>query len=273
MSAATQSSFYWPMRLAPQPQSSGLFAVYAWCREVDDIVDGPGQPEDKAEKLLLWRKFFSDPHHATAMAPDEALLAATVSAAMAAHRLDPAVFMKIIDGFEMDLTGEMRAPSAAMLADYSACVAGAPGRLCLAIMGWRGPEADAFAHALGEAVQYTNILRDVDEDAAMGRMYVPREALDAAGIVAAEPSIVIADKRFANAWLALALMAEAKFHHADALLPPDRRAGIRPVLAMMAVYRALWRRLRRRGWRPGQARVSVPKWQASLLALRAAWLA
>jgi phytoene synthase len=273
MSIAERSSFYWPMRLAPEHQRAGLFAIYAWCRAVDNIVDGPGPLDGKAEQLLRWREFFSDPHHATTMDTDAALLAATVSAAMAAHRLDPALFMKIIDGFEMDLAGEMRAPPALLLMEYAASVAAAPGRLCLAVMGWQDTHADAFAQALGEAVQYTNILRDVEEDAVMGRMYVPREALDSAGIAAAEPAIVIADRKFTNAWLALALMAEAKFHHAETLLPRDRRRSVRPALAMMAVYRTLWRRLRNRGWRPGAPRVSIPRWQVALVALTAAWRA
>jgi phytoene synthase len=269
----SQSSFYWPIRLATDPQRAALFAVYEWCRAVDDIVDGAMPAAEKAAHLLRWREFFTDPRHPATMDGDAALLAATVSAAMAAHRLEPTLFMKIIDGFEMDLADEMRAPPAAVLAEYAACVAGAPGQLCLAVLGWRGADAQAFAQALGEAVQYTNILRDVAEDAEMGRMYVPREALDAAGIAAADPAIVLADGRFANAWLALALMAEAKFHHAETLLPKERRRGIRPALGMMAVYRSLWRRLRRRGWTADRRRVALPKWQASLVALHAMWRA
>ncbi|MBL8630066.1 MAG: squalene/phytoene synthase family protein, partial [Rhodospirillaceae bacterium] len=254
---STQSSFYWPMRLVQEPQRSALFAIYAWCRHMDDIIDGPKSPETKAATLALWRDYFIGEQVAV-MDPDSTLVAATLAAAIAAHKLKAGLFLRVLDGMEMDLAGEMRGPSLAELENYAHAVASAPGELCLHVLGWKGSEATQFANVLGEAVQYTNILRDVEEDAAQQRLYIPREALDAAKIDAEDPNIVLADARFRDAWLALALMAEAKFHQADALMPGAAiRAKIAPALAMMEIYRALWRKLRRRGWRPGQTKVAI----------------
>jgi phytoene/squalene synthetase len=270
--SAQGSSFYWPMRLAPEPQRSGLFAIYAWCRHLDDIVDGDQPSDDKARSIALWRDYFLNERSVAEMSGDDLMVAMTLTAAIAAHDLPAEHFLAILNGLEMDLAGEMRAPPMAMLEAYSHAVASAPGELCLAVLGWRGAQAHQYAAVLGEAVQYTNILRDVDEDALQGRLYIPREALDAAGIDAQDPNIVVWDGRFANAWLALALMAEAKFHLADSLLPDAATCTkIRPALAMMGVYRTLWRKLRGRGWRPGVAKVKLPVWRAVVAALSAAW--
>jgi len=260
------------MRIAPEPQRSGLFAIYAWCRHMDDIVDGDLALDDKAASLALWRDYFLNERSAASMDGDSLMVAMTLSAATAAHDLSPVLFLRVIDAMEMDLAGDMRAPTLAELEHYAHGVASAPGELCLAVLGWRGEGAAEFSRALGEAVQYTNILRDVEEDAHQGRLYIPREALDSAGIDAQDPGIVLTDKRLNDAWLALALMAEAKFHLADALLPgAPIRKNIRAALAMMAVYRQLWRQLRKKGWTPGQPKMSISKWRAVFTAARVAW--
>ncbi len=267
-----RSSFYWAIRLAPEPQRSGLFAIYAWCRHVDDIVDGPQPVDDKASALALWRDYFLNERSATVMDGESMMIAMTLGAAMAVHDMPPTLFLRILDGMEMDLAGEMRAPTLAGLELYAHAVASAPGELCLNVLGWSGEQATYFSHVLGEAVQYTNILRDVEEDAAQGRLYIPLEALDAAGIHAQDPAIVLADKRFGNAWLALALMAEAKFHLAETLIPPPVLSRkISTALSMMSVYRLLWKRLRARGWQPGAPKVSLPVWRAMIAAVRVAW--
>jgi len=267
-----RSSFYWPMRIAPEPYRSGLFAIYAWCRHMDDIIDGPLPPEDKAAVLALWRGYFLNERSATTMDSESVMIAMTLSAAITAHDLPSGLFLRVINGMEMDLAGVMRAPSLAMLQAYAHAVASAPGELCLNVLGWRGKGAAEFSHALGEAVQYTNILRDMDEDATQGRLYLPREALDSAGIDAQDPKIVMADKRLGDAWLALALMAEENFYLSDSLLPDAQtRTKIRAALAMMAVYRGLWRTLRQKGWKPGAAKVTLPPWRVMLTAGRVAW--
>lgn len=266
-----QSSFYWPMRLTPEPQRSGLFAIYSWCRHLDDIIDGPSPSDVKATALSMWRDYFSSEFATMDLDPESTMVAVTLGAAMAAHHLSPHLFLRVLDGLEMDLAGEMRGPTLGELEVYAHAVASAPGELCLNVFGWRGPEATAFADTLGEAVQYTNILRDVEEDAGQDRLYIPREALDAARIDAEDPMIVLAHPRFDDAWLALALMAEAKFHQAESLIPSgDLRIKIRPALAMMEVYRALWKRLRKRGWQAHAPKVTLPKWRTALIAIRVA---
>jgi len=267
---SARSSFYWPMRFAPIDQRRGMFAIYAFCSLSDAIADGPEPAEQRARLLFEWRQHVASLFEGRApQAEGDAFAVCTALAdVIARFTLPRAPFDAILDGLEMDVAEEMRGPPHAVLSTYCTRVAGAVGQLCLAIMGWRGRDADDFAMALGTAVQLTNILRDVEEDASLGRLYIPREALDASGIAAADPDIVLRDPKFADAWLGTALLAETRFHLAESLLPAQRRKQARIALAMLAVYRALLLRLKRRGWRPGAKRLSVPRPTTLWIALR-----
>lgn len=261
--ASTGSSFYWPLRLVPVAEREAFATVYAWCKRVDDLADGP---EHGAETLFAWRTWLSG-HGGHRLAADDAFLAFRLERVIAEYRIDRAWLDALLDGMTMDLAGEMRAPTTEALLGYCQRVAGMPGRMCLAILGWRGPSVNAFADAAGIAVQLTNILRDVEEDGCRGRLYIPREALDSAAIDAADPAIVLRDARFGKAWLSIALLAEARFVHADTLLPSDMRRTVRPALAMLNIYRALLRELRRRGWRSHAPRLVLPRWRRIWIAL------
>lgn len=265
LSAAGESSFYWPLKLLDGARRHDLARVYAWCKHVDQLADAP---DASAAKVFGWRGWLGD-GDLERLPPSAHGLALGLRDAIERRNIEPAWLSLLLDGLVMDLAGDMRAPTMTMLTAYCHCVAAMPGRMCLAILGWRGHDAEAFADAAGIAVQLTNILRDIDEDARMGRLYIPREALDAAGIAAADPIIAVGDPRFAQAWLAIALLAEARFVHADVLLPAARRRQVWPALAMLGIYRALLRRLRARGWRSGAGRAQVPRWRRLAIAVAA----
>lgn len=254
--AAAESTFYWPLRLIDPSRRAAMMTVYAWCRHVDRLAD---LAADGATRLFAWRAWTAG--DSSRLDADERAMADAFSDVMARHGIDRRWPDELLDGLTMDLAGDMRAPTMETLSVYCRRVATIPGRMCLVILGWRGPDAEAFADAAGIAVQLTNILRDVDEDADLGRLYIPREALNSAGIAASDPRIAIADARFGQAWLALALLAEARFVHADTLLPAHRRKQVWPALAMLAIYRDLLRRLRRRGWKTPAPIVRVPRWR------------
>ena len=266
------STFYWPMRLLPGAKRRAMFAVYGFCRRVDDIVDEPGAPEVKRAALADWRRRVAALYAGVpARGQDHALLAA-IAEAVRRYRLPRAEFDAMIDGMQMDLDGPVRAPDLAALTLYCRRVAGSVGLLAVRVFAPREPRADAFALALAEALQLTNILRDLGEDARRGRLYLPREVLDEAGIDPdrLEPQEVLAHEALPRACEALADLAEARFATARAALAGLDRRALWPAVAMMLLYHRLLRRLRARGWEELEARPRLSGAERFAVALRCA---
>jgi phytoene synthase len=158
---------------------------------------------------------------------------------------------------EMDARGDIRAPDLATLDLYCARVASAVGHLSVHIFGDSGAAAHAVAESLGRALQLTNILRDLAEDAARQRLYLPREILDRHGIRAAEPALVLRHPALPAACRDVAAIAEGHFREAARAMEHCSRRAMRPAAVMAALYRATLSALQRSGWHnPGQ-RVSV----------------
>ena len=171
--ADSGTSFYWGMRLLPAAKREAMFAIYAFCREVDDIADSEASPASKQAELALWRAEVEALYAGRPSRPTSLALAAPIER----FELPRAEFDAMIDGMEMDASEAMRAPPMAKLERYCRCVAGAVGVLSVRVFGARSPDRDAGAVALGDALQLTNILRDLVEDAGFGRLYLPRELL------------------------------------------------------------------------------------------------
>jgi squalene synthase HpnD/squalene synthase HpnC len=261
------SSFYWAMRFLPRRKREAMFAVYAFCREVDDIADGPGAPAGKRKALEAW----GDEIEALYAGRPGRMISRALLAPVTRFGLRREDFEEILRGVGMDAHGPIRAPAMADLTLYCARVAGAVGLLSVRVFGCTDPGADRFALALGEALQLTNILRDVAEDAATGRLYLPREALEAAGIGEREPAAVIAHPRLPEACAVLAERARERFAEARGLLSRMERrdrAALRPAVIMMAVYDRLLDRLLGEGWRRLDPPVRLPKSEKVLIALR-----
>ena len=175
----------------------------------------------------------------------------------------------MIDGMELDAGERMRAPSLAELERYCRCVAGAVGLLSVRVFGAaRGPRVEQGALALGEALQLTNILRDLTEDAGRGRLYLPREWLQRHGIAGSEPDLVLAHPALPEVCAALAERARQRFAHAERLLAAGDRRPLRPALVMMQVYRRTLERLVARGWRRLDQPVRLARPERLWLALR-----
>ena len=262
--AAAGTSFYWAMRLLPEARREGMFAIYAFCREVDDIADSDDPPAVKRAGLAQWRRevdaiFAGAPHNA---------LARVLADVARAYKLRREDFLAVIDGMEMDAAADIRAPPLAELDLYCDRVASAVGRLSVRIFGTDLPAADRVAGALGRALQLTNILRDLAEDAARGRLYLPREYLRAQGIAETEPQAVLRHPRLASVCDRLAELAEQRFAEAAAAMRECPRRAMRPAAVMGAVYRAILARLRRRGWRDLEREVKLPARLKLWLALR-----
>jgi phytoene synthase len=241
------------MRVLPQARRDAMFAIYAFCREVDDIADGTAAPEAKRRELDAWRReiaaLFAGRPATTA---GRALIEPTHAFGLRREDL-----LAVIDGMEMD-AGDIRAPSLAELDLYCDRVASAVGRLSVRAFGVATEAADRVAHSLGRALQLTNILRDLAEDGARGRLYLPRELLQAAGIAAADPAAVLKHPALARVCTGLAEIAERHFAEARAAMRECPRRPMRPAAAMGAVYHAILVRLRRRGWLELGREVKIP---------------
>ena len=261
------SSFYWAMRLLPKTKREAMYAVYAFCREVDDIADGPGAADTKEKELDAWRGEIDALYEGC----PQRMIGQALAEPVARFGLRREEFHEILRGVGMDAGERMRAPETADLELYCSRVAGAVGLLSVRVFGCVDARADDFALAVGEALQLTNILRDVAEDAEEGRLYLPREALESAGVVAREPADVVRDPALPKACAAVAGIARARFADARALLSsmtPDDRTALRPAIVMMTVYSRLLDRLVMGGWRRPERRVRVSRAEKMWIGLR-----
>jgi phytoene synthase len=259
-----RTSFYWAMRLLPREKRQAMFAVYAFCRVVDDIADGDLPDAAKLRQLQGWREEIDRLYDGAARHAIARALAEPV------RRFDLARedFLAVIDGMEMDARGGLVAPPMDELRLYCSRVAGAVGLLSVRIFGAPRPDGRRLADALGEAVQLTNVLRDVAEDAELGRLYLPRELLDKHGIAAPSPAAALRHPRIAAVCDALADAAEDRFAAAAALLDAMPRRELRPARLILVVYRRLLQRLRRRGFARLDEPVKLSKAEKLWLILR-----
>jgi phytoene synthase len=259
--ARSGSSFYYSFRLLPPARRAAITALYAFCREVDDVVDECSEPALAAIKLKWWdeeidRAYDGQPGH-------------PVGQALAPHvrrfDLPRPVLHQIVAGMAMDLTRH-RYPDAAALADYCYHAAGTVGILAAHIFGFRDPGTLDYARELGQALQLINIIRDVREDAMRGRIYLPQDALARHGV--AEADLLQGRESPGLTALLAELAAQARGHHATALerLPAVDRAAQRTGLVMAAIYLATLDEIERDGFRVLRQRIH-------LTPLRKLWIA
>jgi phytoene synthase len=258
------TSFYWGMRLLPAAKRRAMYAIYAFCREVDDVADGDAPVAAKLDALAGWRREIDGLFEGRPSRPTTLALLGPV----ARFDLPAGEFHAMIDGMEMDADERMRAPPMSELIRYCRCVAGAVGLLSIRVFGAPGEEVRRGALALGEALQLTNILRDLSEDATRGRLYLPRELLQQHRIPGSDPLGALADPGLPKVCDALAARARTRFADAERHFRHSDRRALRPALVMMHVYRRTLDRLIGRGWRQLEHPVRLPRPERLWLALR-----
>ncbi len=254
---ASGSSFYWAMRLMPARRRAAMFAVYAYCRELDDIADADTPLAQRRAELDGWRQEVSRIWEGVPQT-------LTGRALLDVHRDFPIRrddLIAVIDGVATDADGPVIRPSLSELDLYCDRVASAVGRLSVAIFGADGEDGQALAHSLGRALQLTNILRDVDEDGWGGRLYLPDEALTQAGVAETTPALVLKEPGLPQACAIVAEMARGHFTAARAALARCDRRAVRPAAVMLESYHRLLARMERRGWqtRSPRMRLSHPE--------------
>ena len=257
------TSFYRGMRILPPDQRHAMYAIYAFCRIVDDIVDDDSDFATKLPRLLAWRERVAGLFRGQADGP------VTRSLVVAVNRftLRQEDFIAVIDGMQMDAESVIVAPDLATLDLYCDRVAAAVGRLSVRVFGDASAAADRVAYALGRALQLTNILRDLAEDSERGRLYLPREYLNEAA-VPHDPHAALTAPGLDLVCARVAALAHGYFNEAESAMAACDRRAMRPARMMGATYAAILQRLERRGWRHSEHRVSLPKWQKLWLAVR-----
>jgi len=261
---AAGSSFYAAMRLMPKSEREAMYAIYVFCRAVDDIADdGLGTRAERHAALDQWR---SD---VTRLCAGGAAGKAAFLAEMFARyrpRLDD--FLAVIDGMDMDVAEDIVAPD---LATPRSLLRPRGERRRPALhQGLRMEEGPGFAlaHHLGRALQLANILRDLDEDAAIHRLYLPREFLLGAGVSIGEPLEVLANPALDKACREVAKLAHGHYREAGRVIAAKPKGNLRAPRLMGAVYSEILRKMEAAGWASPRSRVRIPKAQLAMIILR-----
>jgi presqualene diphosphate synthase len=251
---ASGSSFYAAMRILPQEQREAMFQIYSFCRQVDDIADSDGPREQRLAALQQWREDIDALYqgHPPARLRDYV-------ASVRQFGLERDDFLAIVDGMEMDVPQDIRAPDLATLDLYCDRVASAVGRLSVKVFGLPKEDGILLAHHLGRALQLTNILRDIDEDAAIGRLYLPKEGLAQAAISSTDPLVVAADPALPKVCAPLVERARDHFAKADEIMARNSRRAVRAPRIMSKYYGSILALLVARGFANPRTSVRLNK--------------
>ena len=259
--ARSGSSFYYSFLFLPPRQKRAIIALYAFCREVDDVVDECSDAGVARTKLQWWREEVARLYRGEARHP----VARALAEALAGFEIGEEQLQEVIDGMEMDLTRGSY-DTFGELALYCHRVAGVVGLMSAEIFGYRNRQTQKYAHNLGLAFQLTNILRDVREDALRGRVYLPGEDLAAYGVSRDDLVQGNAGEHTTALFRFQADRADEYYQRAFDLLPEEDRYTQRCGLIMAAIYRATLDEIRRDGFRILEHRVK-------LTPLRKLWIA
>jgi phytoene synthase len=264
---ASGSSFYAAMRILPRAQREAMFQIYTFCRYVDDIADSDGPREERLAALQQWRDDIEALYRGQ---PPERLRDTAVSVKKFGLRRED--FLAIIDGMEMDVPADIRAPDDATLDLYCDRVASAVGRLSVRVFGLPEQDGILLAHHLGRALQLTNILRDLDEDAAIGRLYLPQEGLLHAGITNFDIAAVLANPALPRVCMPLVKRAQIHFMTSDEIMKRNSRRAVRAPRIMSKYYRAILDLLEQRGFQPPREPVRLSKAAKIAILIRYAFI-
>jgi 15-cis-phytoene synthase len=262
--AKSGSSFYYAFRFLPEDRRRAITAFYAFCREVDNIVDEVSDPAVAHTKLAYWRREIDALYIGTAQHPVMQALKPHIRPML----LPQSAFHTVIDGMQQDLE-KTRYVNFAELSAYCYKAAGVVGEVSARIFGMSAPDNPKtleYARSLGEALQLTNIIRDVGEDARRGRIYLPQDELDRFGVSSSVLLRGTPDDKFSELMTFQHNRAVETYDRALAALPTEDKRSQRTGLAMGAIYRALLEEIRRDGYRVLEHRVA-------LTPIRKLWLA
>ncbi len=264
--AKSGSSFYYAFLFLPPPRRAAITAFYAFCREVDDVVDEVTDPSVAATKLAWWRKevasgFSGQPNHPVTKA---------LMPHCASYQIEARHLLGVIDGCQMDLD-QSRYLDFAGLTHYCHLVAGIVGEVASNIFGRSAEATTTYAHKLGLAMQLTNIIRDVGDDARRGRIYLPMSELKQFDVKAQEVLNRGYSERFTALMKFQAERAHRCYDEAFALLPDADRRTQKPGVMMANIYRTLLREIEADGFQVLHQRTSLTPLRKLWIAMRTNW--
>lgn len=261
------TSFFWSMRFLPTAQRNAMYTIYAFCRHIDDIVDGNAPMAEKIDLLQAWREEMDNIFDKKVPTTE---IGRKIYKNCMRFKLPKEEFLHLIDSIGMDVPNPVQAPDLNKFYRYCRGVAGVPGSLTLRILGCKDEQIiNDLATSLGNALQITNILRDVKEDALNNRLYIPKEYLEKAQITITDPMSVVVDKNLVVAREELARQAKENYDKADKLIPQLDKKISRHVRMIESIYRRYFDMMENRGWEVISPKPSLGKFKKLSLALRA----
>lgn len=261
------TSFFWSMRLLPIGKRNAMYTIYAFFRHIDDIVDGDKDVTEKLELIEAWRQELDNIYDKKT---PETEIGRKIYKNCMRFKLPKSEFVRMIDSISMDLPNPVQAPDLNQFNKYCRGVAGVPGSLSLRIFGVEDENLiERLSTTLGNALQITNILRDVKEDAQADRLYIPKEYLEKAQIESTDPLTVVVNKNLAIAREELAKVAAQNYAEAYDLIKKLDKKTARPVLMIANIYKRYFDIMQNRGWEIISPKPYISKWKKLSLALQA----
>ena len=273
LTKSSGSSFYYSFLFLPKERREAMYAVYAFCRDVDSIVDEPVPGSDPRKTLAARRAELAEIYRNSPLRPTS--FASPIMACLAKHirrfNIPQAYFDEIISGVEMDLSVH-RYQTFEELSTYCYRVASAVGLVCLRIFGALRPESEAYAINLGLAFQLTNILRDVKSDGARGRIYLPQEDLQRFHVSEQDILDRVYNARFRELMDFECRRAREYYDRAEDALTADERPMLLPAEIMRAIYHLILKQIETSQYQVFGPRISLPPWRRLAIAVKV-WLA
>lgn len=261
------TSFFWSMKFLPKAKREAMYTLYAFCRHIDDIIDGDMPLEEKSELINAWREELDNIYDKKIPATD---IGRKIYKNCMRFKLPKKEFIRLIDSISMDIPKPIQAPNLKQFFEYCRGVAGVPGSLSLRIFGCKDEKTiEDLSTSLGNALQITNILRDVKEDAQSDRLYIPKEFLKKAKITSHNPQAVVVDKNLSVAREELAKIANDEFGKAYTLIKTLDKTTARPVKIIAGIYKKYFDIMQNRGWEIISPKPRISKFGKLTLALKA----
>ena len=259
-----KSSFYWGMKILDRKKRNAMFAIYAFCKKADSIADSREINKKKISKIKKLRKEINEVFKNNLNNNFNKTLKYYIDI----HKLKKKYFLDIIKGVEMDINNIMICPNKKIFNLYCYRVAGAVGLISLKIFGDYNKKTKSFGLYLAKALQITNILRDINQDKTMGRMYIPKEILNKVGIKSKKIIFILKNKKFPEACKNLAKIADLNFNLADKQLKFCSKKKLKSAIIMMDTYKLLLKKLKKKGWVNLKEKVTLTKFEKIFLFIK-----
>ena len=260
----SESSFYWAMRLMSPEKRKAMYAVYAFCREVDDIADGNNPETQKRLELNEWR----DEIESIYQSKPKTVIGHSLLEFVDYYELRKQDFLDVIDGMEMDIPQEFSISNMSELEMYCDKVACSVGRLSCNIFELENQLGFDLANSLGQALQLTNILRDVHEDFLRGKVYLPLTLLQENGMPPKQTDWKINHPAVKKTCKLISDTAGKRFAESKNILLKCDQKKVRPALIMMTIYERIFAKVCERNWCVLEKKINLSKWEKLALIIK-----